>query len=227
MNTNNTKTQELRNVRGWSIALGILLIILGILAIVALPSILGILAIASPSVALRSMTVVLSWTFLVAGILRISLTIQTRYAGRFWLNIILSILHIAVSILLLKDILGSVFPLTLALGIVIFIEGAFEVFSAFLLRPKSSWNWLLLLKGIATIILGISIWSERPFSDFGILVLLPGISLFSAGLWTIVFSQAICEAQQRNALAQRQDMRSRQLVKQNKVLASPNLHKSC
>ncbi|HEY9298253.1 MAG TPA: DUF308 domain-containing protein, partial [Phormidium sp.] len=167
MNTNNTKIQDLRNVRGWSTALGILLIILGILAIVALPSILGILAIASPSVALRSMTVVLSWTFLVAGILRISLTIQARYARVFWLKTILSIIHIAVSILLLKDILGSVFPLTLALGIVIFIEGTFEVFSAFLLRPKSSWNWLLLLKGIATIILGISIWSEKPFSDFG------------------------------------------------------------
>ena len=227
MNTNNTKTQDLRNARGWSIALGILLIILGILAIVALPSILGILAIASPSVALQSMTVVLSWTFLVAGILRISLTMQTRYARTLWLNVILSILHIAVSILLLKDIIGSVFPLTLILGIAIFIEGAFEVFLAFGLRPKSSWNWLLFLKGIATIILGISIWSERPFSDFGILVLLPGISLLCTGLWTIVFSQAICEAQQRNALAKRPDTPSLPLVKQNKVLVSPNLHKSC
>ena len=192
MNTNNSKTQDFINAWGWSIALGILLIILGILAIVTLPSVLGILAIASSSLALRSMTVVLSWTLLIAGILRISLTIQTRYERGFWLRIILSILYFAVSILLWKDIIGSVLSLTLTLGIAIFIEGVLDVFLAFRLHPKSSWNWLLLLKGIVTIILGISIWSEKPFSDFVILLLLPGISLLSTGLWTIVFSQTIC-----------------------------------
>jgi uncharacterized membrane protein HdeD (DUF308 family) len=208
MNNKNIKTQDLNDARGWSIALGILLIILGILAIVALPSILGILAIASSSLALQSMIVVLSWTFLVAGILRIVLTIQTRYAKGFWIKIVLSILNIAVSILLFKDIIGSVFPPTLALGITIFIEGVFEVFLAFRLRPKSSWNWLLLLKGIAMIILGISIGHEKPFSDFAILVLLPGISLFCTGLWTIVFSQA---------LTLQPDTPSLPLVKPNKV----------
>ena len=218
MNTKNTKTQDLNDARRWSIALGILLIILGILAIVTLPSILGILAIASSIVALQSMTAVLSWTFLVAGILRMSLTIQTRRARGFWLKLILSILYIAVSILLLNNIIGSVFPFTLALGITIFIEGILEVFLVFRLRPKSLWNWLLLLKGIAMIILGISIWSEKPFRDFGILVLLPGISLLSTGLWTIIFSQVI---------ALQADIPSLPLVKPNQVLVTPNLHKSC
>lgn len=199
MNTKNSKTKDFINAWGWSIALGILLIILGILAIVTLPIVLGILAIASSSLALRSMTVVLSWTLLIAGILRISLTIQTRYERGFWLSLILSLLYFAVSILLWKDIIGSVLSLTLTLGIAIFIEGVFDVFLAFRLHPKSSWNWLLLLKGIVTIILGISIWSEKPFSDFVILVLLPGISLLSTGLWTIVFSQTICALQQRFA----------------------------
>jgi uncharacterized membrane protein HdeD (DUF308 family) len=119
--------------------------------------------------------------------------------------------------LIFKDIIGSVFPLTLALGISIFIEGVFEVFLAFRLRPKSSWNWLLLLKAIASIILGISIGSEKPFSDIGILVLLPGISLLSTGLWMIVFS---------NAIAFQPDTLLLPLVKQNKVLVTPNLHKS-
>jgi uncharacterized membrane protein HdeD (DUF308 family) len=218
MNTKNTKTQDFKNTQVWSIALGMLLIILGILAIVTLPSILGILAIASPSVALQSMTAVLSCTFLMAGILQISLTIQTRHTRGFWLKLILSILYIAVSILLLNNIIGSIFPFTLALGIAIFIEGVLEVFLAFRLRLKSLWNWLLLLKGIAIIILGISIWSEKPFSDFGILVLLPGISLLSTGLWTIVFSQAI---------ALQPDTSSLPLAKPNKALVTPNLHKSC
>ncbi|HEY9608443.1 HdeD family acid-resistance protein [Allocoleopsis sp.] len=203
MNTKKIEAKDLKNIERWSITLGIFLILLGILAIVTLPSILGILAIASPIVALRSMTVVLSWTFLVAGILRISLTIQTQYEKGFWLQILLSVFHFAVSILLFKHIIGSVFPLALALGITIFIEGVFEVFLAFRLRPNSIWNCLLLLQGIAMIILGISIGSKKPFSDFAILVLLPGISLLSTGLWTIVFSQAICaKLQQRLPLNQ-------------------------
>jgi uncharacterized membrane protein HdeD (DUF308 family) len=226
MNNKNTKTQDLENAQGWLIALGILLILLGILAIVTLPSILAILAIASSSIALRAMTVVLSWAFLIAGILRINLGLQARYARGFWLTLVLSIFQFAISLLLLNDIIGSVFPLTLALGIAIFIEGVFEVFLAFRLRPKSSWNWLLLLKGIATIILGISIRSERPFSVFGILVLLPGISLLSTGLWTIMFSQAICAAQQRFAIALQPDKPLLPLVKPNKALVAPNLHKS-
>lgn len=218
MNTKSTNTQDLKNAQRLSIALGILLIIIGILAIVTLPSFLCILAIASPSLALRSITVILPWTLLIAGILRTSLTIQTQRTREFWLNLILSILYIAVSILLLNDIIGSVFPFTLALGIAIFVEGVLEVFLAFRLRRKSSGNWLLLLKAIVMIILGISIWSEKPFSDFGILVLLPGISLLTTGLWTIVFS---------NAIALQPDTPSLPLVKQNKVLVTPNLHKSC
>jgi uncharacterized membrane protein HdeD (DUF308 family) len=217
MNTNNTKTQDLKNRQDWSIALGILLIILGILAIVTLPSIVGILAIASSSVALQSMTVVLSWTFLITGILRISLTIQARYARGFWLKLILSILYATVSILLWNNIIGSIVPFSLALGIAICIEGVLEVFLAFQLRPKLIWNWVLLLKGIAMIILGISIGSEKPFSDFGILVLLPGISLLSTGVWTMIFSQTI---------ALQQNTPSLPLVKSNKALIKPNLHKS-
>jgi len=133
------------------------------------------------------------------------------------LKLILSILYVTVSILLWKDIIGSVFPLTLTLGIVIFIEGVFEVLLAFRLRPKLIWNWLLLLQGITMIILGISIWSEKPFSDLGILVLLPGINLLSTGLWTIVFSQAI---------ALQLDTPSLPLVEENEALVTPNLHKS-
>jgi hypothetical protein len=67
------------------------------------------------------------------------------------------------------------------------------------------------------IILGISIWSEKPFSDLGILVLLPGINLLSTGLWTIVFSQAI---------ALQLDTPSLPLVEENEALVTPNLHKS-
>ncbi len=223
MNTKNTKAQDVENPQIWSIALGMLLIILGILAIIILPSIMAIIAIASSSLAMQSMTVVLAWTFLIAAILRINLAIETRRARGFGLNILLSIIQFAVSSLLVNGIIGSIFPLTLALGIAVFIEGVFEVFLAFRLRPKSSWNWLI-LKGIVTIIIGISIWSEKPFSIIGILALLPGISLISTGIWTIIFSKTICDSQNDLAIALPSDTPSLSLAKQNKQFFTPNLH---
>jgi uncharacterized membrane protein HdeD (DUF308 family) len=225
MNTKNTKTQDVENPHIWSIALGMLLIILGILAIVILPNIMAVIAIASSSLAMQSMTVVLAWTFLIAAILRVNLAIETRRARGFGLNILLSIIQFAVSSLLVNGIIGSIFSLTLALGIAVFIEGVFEVFLAFRLRPKSSWNWLI-LKGIVTIIIGISIWSEKPFSIIGILALLPGISLISTGIWTIMFSKTICDSQNDFAIAHYPDTPSISLVKQNKRFFTPNLHKS-
>lgn len=220
MNTKNNKAQDSENPQIWSIALGMLLIILGILAIIILPNIMAVIAIASSSLAMQSMTVVLAWTFLIAAILRINLAIETRRARGFGLNILLSIIQFAVSSLLVNGIIGSIFPLTLALGIAVFIEGVFEVFLAFRLRPKSSWNWLI-LKGIVTIIIGISIWSEKPFSIIGILVLLPGISLISTGIWTIVFSKMICNSQNDFAIAHYPDMPSISLVKPSKRFFTP------
>ncbi len=194
--TMNTGTRDLQNALGWAIALGILLIVVGILAMGALLSLLCFLAISSPLVAMRTMMVVLSWAFLIGGIFRLIYASQTRRAKGFWLKLILGILYIALGILLLSDIIGSIFPLTLALGIAIFIEGVFEVFLALRLRPKSSWSWML-LKGMIAIVVGILIGHEQPFSAPGLLVLLPGISFVSTGMWTVIVSLSLLSGEQR------------------------------
>jgi uncharacterized membrane protein HdeD (DUF308 family) len=60
---------------------------------------------------------------------------------------------------------------------------------AFQLRPASNWTWVL-FSGIATIILGILIWSQWPFNAPWVLGLLTGISFFSTGIWKVMFSLA-------------------------------------
>jgi uncharacterized membrane protein HdeD (DUF308 family) len=182
-----TGTRDLKNTVGCPIAVGILLIIVGILAMGTFLSLLGILAIASPIVAMRAVTVALSWALLIGGILRVIYAFETQGGRGFWLKLLLGILYIAISILLLREIIDSIFSLTLALGITIFIEGAIEVSLAFQLRPKSSWVWVL-FSGITTIIAGIFLWSQPPFSDPGILALLPGISFLTTGIWTLTLS---------------------------------------
>ena len=182
-----TETRDLKYSLRWSIALGICLIIAGILAMGAMLSLLGILAIASPTFAIKTLTMALSWALLMGGVLRVIYAFETKRARGFWPKLILGILYIAVSILLVKDTVSSILSLTLALGIAIFIEGALEVILAFQLRPRSNRVWVL-FSGIATIILGIFIWSEWPFSTPGLLALLPGISFLTTGIWTLMLS---------------------------------------
>lgn len=182
-----TETRDLKYSLRWTIALGICLIIVGILAMGAMLSLLGILAIASPTFAVKTLTVALSWALLMGGVLRVIYAFETKRARGFWAKLILGILYITVSLLLLKDTISSIFSLTLALGIAIFMEGALEVILAFQLRPRSNRVWVL-FSGFATIILGIFIWSEWPFSTPGLLALLPGISFFTTGIWTLMLS---------------------------------------
>lgn len=172
----NTETQNNRKSLGWSIALGILLIILGLLAIVF------------PIIATALVTIALGWIFLIGGILRTIYAFQTR-SGGFWLKLLLGILYIITGISLLSNIIGGAISLTLALGILIFIEGVFEVSLAFQLRPASNWSWVL-VSGIATIILGILIWSQWPFNAPWVLGLLTGISFLSTGIWKVMLSLA-------------------------------------
>ena len=172
----NTETQNIRKSLGWSITLGILLIVLGILAIIF------------PIIATALVTIALGWLFLIGGILRIVYAFQARSTG-FWLKLLLGILYIIIGLSLLNNIIGGAISLTLALGILIFVEGVFEVILAFQLRPASNWSWVL-FSGIVTIILGILIWSQWPFNAPWVLGLLTGISFLSTGIWKVMFSLA-------------------------------------
>lgn len=172
----NTETQNIRKSRRWSVTLGILLIILGILAIVF------------PLIATVLVTIALGWFFLIGGVLRIVYALQNRSRG-FWLKLLLGILYIIIGLSLLTNIIGGIVSLTLALGVLIFIEGVFEVFLAFQLRSVGNWSWVL-FSGIITIILGILIWSHWPFDAPWVLGWLTGISFLSTGIWQVMFSLA-------------------------------------
>lgn len=172
----NVETRSIKKSLSWSIALGILMIVLGLLAIVF------------PIIATALVTIGLGWIFLVGGILRIIYAFQTRSEG-FWLKLLLSILYIIVGLSLLSNIVGGVISLTLVIGISLFVEGVFEVMLAFQFRPASNWSSVL-FSGIATIILGILIWSQWTFNAPSVLGLLTGISFLSTGIWKVMFSLA-------------------------------------
>jgi uncharacterized membrane protein HdeD (DUF308 family) len=176
MNSENL-TEARRNSR-WAIALGILMVLLGIAAI------------AEPFIATIAITVVLSWTILVVGIVRIVHALQTRQNRGFWSNLAIGILYVIAGILLITNIFGAALSLTLALGVVIFAEGVFEVIAAFQTRRHPNWGWVL-FSGIMAIILAILILYQWPFSAVWVLGLFAGINFLLTGVWMIILPSAI------------------------------------
>ncbi|WP_026735428.1 HdeD family acid-resistance protein [Fischerella sp. PCC 9605] len=175
------KTETIDEVRqnlGWFIALGILMIVLGIAAIV------------EPFFATIAVARVFSWVFLFAGIIRIIHAVQSRRQRGFWPKLLIGILYVITGILLLGNVFAAVLTLTLACGGVILAQGILEVIAAFKVRPEPNWGWML-FSGIIAIILGILILYRWPFNAIWLLGMFTAVSFVFTGTWMIMLPWAI------------------------------------
>lgn len=163
--------REMKSQLGWSVTLGILIIILGLIAIL------------EPFVAGIAITLFLGCVFLIYGIFHIIYAFSTRKVGAGWfvLQVLLGILYLIVGGFLLKSPLEGLVTLTLIAGILIFIDGVIQVINAFDMKPLSGWGWGL-FSGILGVILGILIWSNWPVSAVWVLGILVGVNLITNGM---------------------------------------------
>jgi uncharacterized membrane protein HdeD (DUF308 family) len=158
-----------------SLWIGILLIVLGIVAI-ALPVVSTIFTETWIAVILAS-----------AGLGKVFYAFNTRDKGGFLWKLLLGVLYIATGIMLFAYPLTGVLTLTLLLGSFLLTEGTFELFLAFKLRPQQNWTWVL-ANGIITLLLGIMIWFQWPFNAPWLLGTLVGVSVLFSGVSRIMLS---------------------------------------
>ncbi|MGA7933126.1 MAG: HdeD family acid-resistance protein [Kovacikia sp.] len=175
---------ELKQGLNWSIAIGVLLILLGVAAI------------AFPVFSTYAAEIWISWIILFAGIGKIVYAFQTRNEGGFLWKLLLGILYAGTGVFLLVYPLQGILTLTLALGIFLLVEGVFEIILAFQMRPAKGWG-LSLANGITTLILGGLIWFEWPLNGPFAIGLLVGISMIFTGFTRFSLSVAA-----RSALGQ-------------------------
>lgn len=169
---------------GLTLAEGILLLVLGVLAIV------------SPYVASLWVTVVVAIAFLVGGLVGWVSTLAR--AGRlrrvigFWRLVVATLFVLAGGWMLQQIASGplsadnQVASLALALGVVFLLEGAVAAVVALSHRQIQGWGWGL-ANGIVTLILGVLILSLRS-GLLSVLGLLVGISFLFSGMDLLVFS---------------------------------------
>ena len=153
---------------GLAMALGILIAIAGVLAII------------SPFIAGLSVTIAVGVLLLFSGVSRLFLAFQMGSFGRGLLMFVLGLITlVAGGYMVARPDIGLA-TLTLFLAAYFFVEGIFEVVWAFRLRPVKGWGWTL-FSGIAAFLLGIMIWAEFPVSGMWAVGTLVGVHMIFAG----------------------------------------------
>jgi uncharacterized membrane protein HdeD (DUF308 family) len=127
-------------------------------------SILGVIAIAAPSLSTIFAETWIAVILIFAGFTKLVYATQTRHQGGFIWKLLLSGLYIATGIMLFVYPFTGILTLTLLLGTFLVTEGTFELILAFQLRPQDNWTWIL-GDGIITLVLGAMIWFQWPFNE--------------------------------------------------------------
>ncbi|MDZ8225740.1 HdeD family acid-resistance protein [Nostoc sp. ChiVER01] len=150
-------------------------------------SILGVIAIAAPSLSTLFAETWIAVILIFAGFTKLVYATQTRHQGGFLWKLLLSGLYIATGIMLFVYPSTGILTLTLLLGSFLLAEGTFELILAFKLRPQENWTWIL-GDGIITLVLGAMIWFQWPFNAPWLLGTLVGVSIIFTGVSRVMLS---------------------------------------
>ena len=172
-------------LRGLTIAEGILLLVLGVMALIF------------PLVASFWVTAVVAIAFVVGGLVGWvnTLTRAGRLRGviAFW-RLVVSTLFLVAGFWMISQMrtgplaaAAQVASLALAIGIVFLFEGVVATFVALSHRQVKGWGWGL-ANGIVTLVLGVLILTMNPASLLGVIGLLVGISFIFSGIDLLTFS---------------------------------------
>lgn len=158
---------------GWFVALGVVLIVLGIIAI------------GSEFVATLLSVMVFASLLLIGGVAQIVNAFFARCWGYCLLHILAGILYIVVGAMMLEDPLRAIVQLTLILAVAFIVGGLVRVFFV-LFQRFAGWPWVL-LNGIVELLLGIMIWRQWPEASLWVIGMFVGIDLiFSGWSWVML-----------------------------------------
>jgi uncharacterized membrane protein HdeD (DUF308 family) len=160
--------EPLRAKSGWIVALGVVYVLAGILA-------LGSVVFAT------AVTVfVVGIMMLIAGVAEVFNAFQIKTWGKFLLWLLVGILYIVAGFVTFENPLLTGVVLTLFLAFCLIASGIMRIFLGFSMRQGSPWIWVV-LSGVITLLLGLVILAHWPVSGLFVLGMLLGIDLIFAG----------------------------------------------
>ena len=143
--------------------------------------IVGVVALVYPMVSTLVATLFVGWLLIITGVMSLLVAFSIHRAGPFFAALLFSLLSIAAgAFIVARPALGEL-AITISLGALFMVQGAFEIALAFTVRPARAWVWML-LSAIASIALSIIILSGLPQLSLIVLGVLIGINLISSGI---------------------------------------------
>jgi len=160
--------------RGWSIFLGILLVVAGMFSIAA-PFFAGIAA-----------SIFFGWLILIAGVAHLVYAWSERGAGAVLWQILIGMVYLVAAFYMLVRPVSGVVALTLVLGVYIALEGVFELALFSLVRKQPGSIWFL-IDGLVSLLLAGLIFFHWPSSSVWAVGTLVGVSLLFSGIARLTF----------------------------------------
>jgi uncharacterized membrane protein HdeD (DUF308 family) len=161
-------TAPLRARWGWVVALGVVYLIAGFIA-------LGSIVMATVA-----SVFVVGVMMIIAGVAEVVNAFQVKSWGKFLLWALLGLLYIVAGFITFENPLFAAVLLTLLLGASLVASGIVRLFLAFNMKRETPWIWVA-LSGVVTILLGLLILARWPVNSVYILGLFLGIDLIMAG----------------------------------------------
>ena len=163
---------------GWTIALGVVLTILGVLAIGA-----------AVFTTVLSMAV-LGWMLIIGGVVQV---IHSFSAPR-WRGVVLPLLegivYGVVGLLIAARPLEAAVVATLLLGGFLMMSGLFRILVVPTFLRTANWGWVM-ASGIISFLLGLAIWAQWPVSGAWVLGAFVGIEMIGWGISLIMLGVAL------------------------------------
>lgn len=158
---------------GWFLALGIVQIVLGIIAVGDVFTII---------VTIFSV-VMLGWLLIIGGVLSIVHAFMERQWGGFFIDLLTGVFYGVAGFMMVANPGAAAITLTLVISMFLIVGGIFRIIESLTANlPHKVW---VFLNGIVTLILGILIWRQWPLSGLWVIGLFVGIEMLLYG-WSLV-----------------------------------------
>lgn len=167
--------RELASKWGWFMAMGILLLVVGVIAAFTLPF------------ATTAVTIYIGIMMLFGGAIQTVHAFSVKSWGRFFYWLIAGLLYtIGAIVCLVEPILAAAF-FTFLLGFLLIVAGVIRIVVGFQSRGVRGYGWII-AAGIITAIAGLIITTGWPFNSLWVLGLFLSIDLIFQGWSWIAFS---------------------------------------
>lgn len=177
--------EQIKQNSGWTIGIGVLLVIFGVLAL------------ASPMLTGISVSIMVGILVAMGGIAQ--LIFATKAGQGVW-PYAMGILSVCAGIYMASHPIVAVGTLTVILAFFLFALGVTEVMMAWQVRPAKGWI-MTFLTGILSLALGVMIWGEFPVAGALAIGVLLGVKLLFSGFMLISLGSA-ARGMVRNAAKQ-------------------------